>query len=681
MNQEKRWWEKPMRALQYNLQVRDTPKMDPVKIAEHLVQAHANVVIVNAGGIYAWYDTEVPFHHKNEYLPDGKDLLGELLCCCHALGIRVIFRFDWSLAEDSTYLQHPEWFTQHPDHTPFFKGKDRMGTWSFLMTTCINSAYRNEAVAGPVMQEVVRRYDVDGIFFNNPTMPECHCQKCKNKYLKLYGEALPEDPALWRKDFRSRCLMDNIGYLQSEVKQIRDDVPFVLYYSGINADGRPFVDNLDERYATAEFVCTEAQDEVSKGVDRIPPIWKPAVNMKLGNAVPGYPKPFGIIHSCPGMDWRHTGLPKDEYLFWMAQVPANNAYLWHSVTGFPDTITDKRLLDAVEEIDLRIEKSEALMENAVSAAKILLLWDGSAKSSGFAEGFANMQVQYDLMDVWHLSPERMKKYEAVILPDSFPISDDVIEMLEDYVRDGGHLLMEKTTAEGFEPLRKLAGCLPDYEESTSLSAAYLNIETENPVILRDLHDLRYIPLSGKVLYLRPEKGTETLLSLVPPFAPMDAVGAPPERASLAAEKTELAMALYHPLGKGFVITLAFELSRLLPAYHLEDHHLLLRNLIYYCAPGHVFELAQNTAGILTNVWYSGNHILVHLINGIGKRPRIGHFPVHGLTFRLFLPEGHHIKAVKSVIEESDVDWEAVRNSCFITVEKLDIWDMIDVELT
>ena len=680
MDQEKRWWEKPMRALQYNLQVRDTPKMDPERIAAHLTEAHANVVIVNAGGIYAWYDTGVPFHYKNEFLPEDMDLLGELIRCCHARNIKVIFRFDWSLAEDRTYLQHPEWFTQHPDHTPYFKGKDRMGQWTFLMTTCINSGYRNEEVAGPVMKEAVSRYDVDGIFFNNPTMPECHCQKCRNKYRKMYGEELPEDPSGWRKDFRSRCLMDNIGYLQKEVKSVREDVPFVLYYSGMNSDGRPFADNLDERYATAEFVCTEAQDEVSKGVDRIPPIWKPAVNMKLGNAVPGYPKPFGIIHSCPGMDWRHTGLPKDEYLFWMAQVPANNAYLWHSVTGFPDTITDKRLLDAVEEIDARIEKSEDLMEHAVSAARILLLWDGSARSSGFAEGFANMQIQYDLMDLWHLSLERMKAYEAMVLPCGFPLSDELLFMLKEYVREGGHLITEQTAAKDFEPLRELCGCLPEYEESAPLSAAYLRIETRDKVLRKGLKRISFIPLAGQVLYLRPSDGTETLLSLVPPFAPMDAVGAPPERASLSAEKTDLAQALLHPFGNGFVITLAFELSRLLPAYHLEDHHLFLRNLMNFCTPGNEFEMEQNTAGILATVYHSGKHMLVHLINGIGKRPRIGHFPVRDLAFTVKLPENALVRNVRSVIEETSLSTDMDQGKLRIILKMLDVWDMIDIEL-
>ncbi|MBQ6550578.1 MAG: hypothetical protein IJL78_04135 [Lachnospiraceae bacterium] len=687
MDQEKRWWEKPMRALQYNLQVRDTPKMDPIKLAEHLENVHANVVIVNAGGIYAWYDTEVPFHHKNEFLQPGQDLLGELIRCCHARGIRVIFRFDWSLAEDRTYLQHPEWFAQHVDKTPYYKGRDRMGEWSFLMTTCINSGYRNKDVAGPAMREAVGRYDADGIFFNNPTMPECHCLTCRKKYRKLYGEELPEDASLWRKDFRSRCLMDNIGYLQGEVKTVRD-VPFVLYYSGMNSDGRPYADNLDERYATAEFVCTEAQDEVSKGVDHIPPIWKPMVNMKLGNAVPGYPKPFGIIHSCPGMDWRHTGLPKDEYLFWMAQVPANNAYLWHSVTGFTDTITDKRLLAAVEEIDARIEKCEDLMENAVSAAKILLLWDGSAHAGGFAEGLSNMQLQFDLMDVHHISLTRMKEYEAVILPDGFAVMEDLPEILEAFVHAGGNLIMERTTADGFEALTELSGCSDIYEESTSLSAAYLRLETQDPALRRDLEDTLYIPLKGRMLYLRPAEGTETLLSLVPPFAPPDAVGAPPERASLPAERTEIAGALMHRVGRGSVITLSFGLSALLPAYHLEDHNLLLRNLLLYSSPNNVFETEQPAAGILACVYTSGEHLLVHLINGIGKRPRIGHFPVHGLSFTVRLPEGMMPSSVRGVIEGSPVTYELIPEKADtpgcgqqlrVSLETLDVWEMVDIE--
>lgn len=60
MNHE--WWKKPLRVIQTNLQVLDTPKMEPEKIAAEMEDLGANVLVVNVGGIYAWYPTEVPFH-------------------------------------------------------------------------------------------------------------------------------------------------------------------------------------------------------------------------------------------------------------------------------------------------------------------------------------------------------------------------------------------------------------------------------------------------------------------------------------------------------------------------------------------------------------------------------------------------------------------------------------------
>ena len=47
------WWKEPMRVLQYNLQVKDTPLMDAKKLAEQTVELAANVVVMNVGGIYA----------------------------------------------------------------------------------------------------------------------------------------------------------------------------------------------------------------------------------------------------------------------------------------------------------------------------------------------------------------------------------------------------------------------------------------------------------------------------------------------------------------------------------------------------------------------------------------------------------------------------------------------------
>ena len=60
--------------------------MDPEKIARETQEMSANVVVMNVGGIYAWYDSKVKYHHINEYLPKGRDLLEELIVAFHKRG-------------------------------------------------------------------------------------------------------------------------------------------------------------------------------------------------------------------------------------------------------------------------------------------------------------------------------------------------------------------------------------------------------------------------------------------------------------------------------------------------------------------------------------------------------------------------------------------------------------------
>ena len=78
-----KWWRKHFRMIQYNLQVKDAPLMDSEQIAKDTEALNANVVVMNVGGIYAWYPTKVPFHYLNEYFPEGRDLIKELIETMH----------------------------------------------------------------------------------------------------------------------------------------------------------------------------------------------------------------------------------------------------------------------------------------------------------------------------------------------------------------------------------------------------------------------------------------------------------------------------------------------------------------------------------------------------------------------------------------------------------------------
>ena len=148
---KKQWWHNALRVIQYNLQIQDTEQMVPGEIATNACEAGANAVVLNVGGIYAWYDSCIPFHHINEYLSEN-GLLEELIRSCHEKGIRVIGRFDFSKTDDIVYLQHPEWFVKNREGKPVCYGSGRMGNWSLLMSTCINGGYRNEAFAAKFIE-------------------------------------------------------------------------------------------------------------------------------------------------------------------------------------------------------------------------------------------------------------------------------------------------------------------------------------------------------------------------------------------------------------------------------------------------------------------------------------------------------------------------------------------------
>src|SRR5689334_3945026 len=108
----KEWWQRPLRVIQPNLQVRDTRLIDPEQLAEQMKSMGANTIVFNVGGIYAWYPTQVPFHTVNEHLPATFDLLQAVIAECHKRDIRFVARFDFSKTEDSAYLSHPEWFAR-----------------------------------------------------------------------------------------------------------------------------------------------------------------------------------------------------------------------------------------------------------------------------------------------------------------------------------------------------------------------------------------------------------------------------------------------------------------------------------------------------------------------------------------------------------------------------------------
>lgn len=102
------WWEThPWRMVQTNLREIDMADIDAVVFAQELKEFGATVVNLNAAGIIASYDTKLAYQPRSQYLT-GDSLL-QVVDACHAQGIRVIARTDFSRIRREVYEQHPDW--------------------------------------------------------------------------------------------------------------------------------------------------------------------------------------------------------------------------------------------------------------------------------------------------------------------------------------------------------------------------------------------------------------------------------------------------------------------------------------------------------------------------------------------------------------------------------------------
>ncbi len=683
------WWkDTPLRVIQTNLQILDTPKMDPEKIAKETEEMGANVLVVNVGGIVAWYPSDVPFHYVNPYLPNEYDLLDAIISACHRRGIKLVARYDFSKTYDRAYQLKPQWFARKADGMPTATGSMRPGEWDLLYTTCINAGYRNEDVALKVLKESLERYDIDGVFFNQPHPGPCSCDACKRKYRAMYGQPLPEDPAQYAPDWMSRVLRDCVDKWNRQVKEIKPDIPLILYYAISH-------DNLYDRFATCDMICCEPQDVLSLGWQNIPQSWKPALCIRLGRSEPDIaPIPFGIIHSCPGMDWRHTGLPPAEYRYWLSQVPANGGFIWHSITGFADTIPDKRILDCVSEVNHNIQKVEDEMFTATSTAEVALLWSMEGKGSlakaflgqagnaaeGWAEAMIDRQVQFDVVLREQILAGRLSRYRVAVISRGTAMDADMTRALEAFVNGGGNLIVEGVPAVATDEALELLGIQRDVVHSESLIASYLRFEDipgGNPLI-PGFERTPLIAHRGVVEYVTPLPGTQCLATLVPPFAPLEAVGAPPERASIMNPHSDLPLVLYHPAGKGGVMLMPFEISDLVVKYKLGEHSMLVGNAVNMMLGGNQRIVSDAIRGLQVIGYENEQAQLIHVVNGVGQRPLASNVTLSNVHIGIRW-DGEAPPKVTAMLSGRTVSVTLADGWARVTLPSLEVWDVIKLE--
>lgn len=678
------WWQKPLRIIQYNLQQKDAPLMNPEKIAQETVELGANCITINAGGIVAWYPSKVAFHHINEYMGE-RNILKELLDACHAKGIKVIARFDFLVAQDDIYQQNPHWFARTVEGAPIIAGAERPGQWNLLYMTCPNGGYQNEEVAVPVINEILKEYDVDGYFWNGGYSIPCWCDVCKEKYLNRYGKPIPKDIKDFEADWLSSIntiTMQKIWNLISEKAPekafVRYNFPFGLSHGG----ERTPPDNIVERMKCGNMVCTEAQDILSNGREKLP-AWNMGMTyMKMAQKIEGIPAPVLIIHTCPGMDWRHTSLPVPEFRYWSAQALASGSNLWFSMTGFADVIPDKRILESITEINQIKMIVDREMEGALCESPILLLCDDSGDyAQGWATALNRIHVEFDMISGYLLTSKKIKDYSLVIIAKKFAYPKEADLIFEEYVANGGFLIVEGTSGTDIKPVLPLLGVKGQVTASEQLEATYMRIEPKADILQKKIGNNDLIQLRGRVGFCVPNEASKVYTTWVPPFAPTFFAGLPPERASLPMPYTKVPLCIVSNYKNGRVMFLPYEPSMLIEKYGLLD--------MYNAIDGYIDMMLGDRRnvkflvpyGVMTSVFRKDSKWMIHFVNGIGQRPLMENIPCHHIGFSINLKPEQSVRSVKAVVSQKKLKYEVKDSTLSVDIAELNFYEMICVELS
>jgi hypothetical protein len=649
------WWEEPLRILQTNLRVTDGA-LDGAAIAQEAIELGANALLINAGGIYAFYPTDVPFHRRSPFLRG--DLLGDAIRACHAAGVYVIVRYDLSGLHRDAYEAHPEWFYRSADSRPMVdKG---------LYITCPNGPYYRQRFF-VLWDELMSRYQVDGLFFNAFGHRErdregtyygpCHCEACRQLYRERTGRELPTrvEPgtpeAQEHAAFRADTLKDLARRIYRYVKE-RD--PHVAVFSGAGARA------ILEGYADA----TEIELHAAPSSPPAGPRWRHAAGEScrwVRTLGPGHASGINAVycHVGPGV-WRLVAAPPGWLAHTLAQAIANGGWPYVMCIGTPATQEDRRALSVVRELFHFARDHAEYYRDLESLSQIALVWPAGSASGGTGQygverSRAHYQGWYSVLVAQHYLfdvigdmqldragvSELLAHYRLVIVPNAARLSAAACAALDAYVEHGGALLATaETSLEDADGTPRRAFGLQSLGASRVLAArrgfrnAYFRVE-DAAAGLR-LEGVRLLPVQGTYLHVAFQEGAAGDLCFVAP----ELYGAPEQ--TLIEHETGWPAVIWRTFGRGQTAYLPWEPGRLWYESAPASLELFLSDAIDRLLPeAQPVETDAPACVELTAFRQPAQdsrpeRFIVHLVNGSGEdgpamRPPL---PVHDIQVRV-----------------------------------------------
>jgi len=687
------WFDEPMRWVQLTLVENDPGQFDPQFWLDYFRRLHADAATLSAGGIVAYYPTEIPLHHRSAFL-GATDPFGTLAAGCKAMGMRVVARTDPHAVRDNVRNAHPDWISTTATGEP-----RRHWANPELWITCALGPYNFEFM-DQVHREIVSKYKVDGIFTNRwaPQGGDCYCVHCQQNFKTATGRELPRtadrsDPA--RRAFiewRIARLIELWKKWDATVRAARPEARFI-------PNGPPDMKSATE-LADIQFADYQAR----RGL--MPP-WANGRRAKEYRAVMGR-KPIGGIFSV-GLEepyrWKDSVQSEPEIRLWVAEGTANGMRPW--VTKFSGVLYDRRWLSTVERIYDWHFRHEKYLRNEAPLARVALVDSEQTETfhTGVAQGdraadhvlgmyhaLVESRVPFEVVHEALLTAERLAPFKLLILADAAALSSSQCQAIRDYVARGGSVLAtfatslydETGTRRSDFGLADLFGVSFTGRIDGPMQNSYLSLEAEPATgrrhpILNGLDDTPRIINGVFRLDVKPTMAFPSPVTLIPSYPDL-----PMEDVYPRVARTEIREVYLRDLGKSRVVYFPWDIDRTFWDVMCVDHLRLLRNAIAW-ATNEPPPVEVDGPGVLdVTIWRQRQSMTVHLVNLTNpmmmKGPLREAIPVGPLRVSVRLPVGTTAKKIQLLTAGTSVTVQQRDGIVSLTVPTVEVHEVVAIEI-
>jgi len=568
------------RCGQINFNERDPIAMDVNAWADYWASLRVDAVLINGGGIVAFYPTQVPYHHRSQFL-GSRDLFGEMAAALEKRKLHVVARMDCNYAYEEALKAHPEWFERNRDGSP---RKHNESTW--LFKTCMFSPYFIEQMPA-IYREINRRYPVAAFFTNGwpstGALSVCYCENCERVYREKVGGVPPEETDATNPVYRKYydVFMDRVLEVwklwDSVAKEKRPDSVYVGNLGG----GIRTVKNVKQLGEVAGWFNADHQGRAGDTV-----IWDCAQQGRVAQSVMKGRTITNVTgaYSNSRVTWRHTAKTPAETTMWMAQTTASGMVPWfHWLGGAPE---DNRWRDVGRSYFNWLAANEPHFRNKRSIADLAVLypestiafyksgrgpgsWRGAerAQTSDYLQGLYYALLEgrfiFDFIHQDDLAPEPLKKYRALLIPNAAYLSDSQCEQIRDYVGSGGSVFATFETSRYNKwgdkrndlALADLFGASVVGEAIGPFGNSYMRIEQRHP-ITGGFEGTSLLPGAENRLPIRAKESSPLALSVVPYYPAF-----PPEMVYTRTPRTDEPAANFKQKGSSRIAYFAGDIDR------------------------------------------------------------------------------------------------------------------------